>query len=77
MLLSSQMMPDESSSLSQPNPLNNIDSEFNGPNVIDETLTDSNNLDINHLMDNLREEIKSDENIAQKSALLLKLLEVM
>lgn len=37
---------------------------------------DENNLDLTQLLDNLREEIKFDESIAMKSAMLLKLLEV-
>lgn len=37
---------------------------------------DGNNMDLNRLLDNLREEIKFDESIAMKSAMLLKLLEV-
>lgn len=44
--------------------------------VADELYVDENSLDINRLLDNLREEIKYDESIAMKSAMLLKLLEV-
>lgn len=44
--------------------------------VPDEFLLDANNMEMNRVLDNLREEIKFDENIAMKSAMLLKLLEV-
>lgn len=44
--------------------------------VPDEFLLDGNNMEMNRVLDNLREEIKFDENIAMKSAMLLKLLEV-
>lgn len=79
-MLISKLLPD-ANAVSHSNQLNaNVnDNELNDEetrNFIDEPFTDSNNLDINHLMDNLREEIKYDENIAQKSALLLKLVEV-
>lgn len=54
------------------------DDVFNndGNDEPDEMLLDENNLEINRLLDNLREEIKFDESIAMKSAMLLKLLEV-
>lgn len=44
--------------------------------VPNESLLDGNNMEMNHVLDNLREDIKFDENIAMKSAMLLKLLEV-
>lgn len=42
----------------------------------DDFLIDENSLDFTQLLDNLRDEIQFDENIAMKSAMLLKLLEV-
>lgn len=42
----------------------------------DDATYDTSTLDANHFMDNLRDEIKLDENIAMKSAILLKLLQV-
>lgn len=52
-------------------PLNNIEGE-----TVDEVLVDGNNLEINRVLDNLRDEIRFDESVAMKSAVLLKLLEV-
>lgn len=45
-------------------------------NTPDDFLIDENSLDFTQLLENLREEIELDENIAMKSAMLLKLLEV-
>lgn len=60
-------------------PLSELDGLDDGDTqrLSSEPLTDTNDIDTNPLLDNLREEIKLDEVIAQKSALLLKLLEVM
>lgn len=44
--------------------------------VPDNFSLDGNSLEMNRVLDNLREEIKFDENIAMKSAMLLKILEV-
>lgn len=44
--------------------------------IVDDVLIDENSLDLPQLLETLREEIKFDETIAMKSALLLKLLEV-
>lgn len=53
--------------------LNAIDADFLAN---DESTYDSNKVDVNRLMDNLRDEIRIDESIAMKSAILLKMLEV-
>lgn len=42
----------------------------------DDFVIDENSLELTQLLDNLREEVKLDESIAMKSAMLLKLLEV-
>lgn len=52
-------------------PLNNIEGE-----AVDDIVVDGNNLEINRVLDNLRDEIRFDESVAMKSAVLLKLLEV-
>lgn len=44
--------------------------------VADDLTLNGNSLDVNRVLDNLRDEIKIDETIAMKSAMLLKLLEV-
>lgn len=44
--------------------------------TVDDFPIDENSLDLNQLLDALREDIKFDETIAMKSAMLLKLLEV-
>lgn len=49
---------------------------FNEIDSADDLFQDENSMDMTRLLDNLREEIKFDENIAMKSAMLLKLLEV-
>lgn len=66
-------------SLSQPDRLNNANDldDVDTQNLSNEPLTDTNDIDKNQSLDNLREEIELDEAIAQKSALLLKLLEVI
>lgn len=53
--------------------LNAIDANFMGS---DESTNDAGKMDVNRLMDNLRDEIHNDESIAMKSAILLKMLEV-
>lgn len=50
-----------------------MDADFIGG---DESAYDTSNVDVNRLVDNLRDDIKADENIARKSAILLKLLQV-
>lgn len=52
-----------------------FNSEADG-DVADDFALNGNNLDVSRVLDNLREEIKFDESIAMKSAMLLKLLEV-
>lgn len=52
------------------------DDLLNENDAVDEILLDENNLEIGRLLDNLRDEIKFDESIAIKSAMLLKILEV-
>lgn len=52
-----------------------FNSELEG-DVADDFTLSGNNLDVNRVLDNLRDEIKIDESIAMKSAMLLKLLEV-
>lgn len=42
----------------------------------DDSQYDASTLDSNRFMDNLRDEVKLDENIAMKSAIMLKLLQV-
>lgn len=77
-MLLPQLLPNPNS-LSQPNRLNNandLDDE-DTQHLNNEPLTDSNDINKNQLLDSLREEIKFDEAIAQKSALLLKMLEVI
>lgn len=41
----------------------------------DEFFTDENSIELNQMLENLREKIRSDESVAMKSAILLKLLE--
>lgn len=52
-----------------------LSNEANG-DAADDFFVDGNNMDLSQVLDNLREEIKFDESIAMKSAILLKLLEV-
>lgn len=52
-----------------------FNSELEG-DVADDFTMNGNNVDVNRVLDNLRDEIKIDESIALKSAMLLKLLEV-
>lgn len=52
-----------------------FNSEIDG-DLADDFALDGNNLDVSRVLDNLREEIKFDESVAMKSAMLLKLLEV-
>lgn len=52
-----------------------FNSEVDG-DIGDDFPLDGNNLGVSRVLDNLREEIKFDESIAMKSAMLLKLLEV-
>lgn len=69
----------KSNSLSQPDRLNvanDLDDE-DTQHLNNEPLSDTNDINTNQLLDNLRGEIKLDEAIAQKSALLLKMLEVI
>lgn len=72
------MLPNPNS-LSQPDRLNNANDfgDVDTQHLSNEPLADTNDMNTNHLLDNLREEIKFDEAIAQKSALLLKMLEVI
>lgn len=49
---------------------------FNEIDSADDSFLDENTMDMTRLLDNLREDIKFDENVAMKSAMLLKLLEV-
>lgn len=53
--------------------MNPMDADFIGG---DESAYDTSNVDVNRIVDNLRDDIKADENIARKSAILLKLLQV-
>lgn len=46
-------------------------------NLSSDTNLDGNSLEINQILDSLRTEIQSEENIAEKSAILLRLLEVI
>lgn len=46
-------------------------------NLSSDTNSDGNSVDINQILDSLRTEIQSEENIAEKSAILLRLLEVI
>ncbi|XP_031632254.1 uncharacterized protein LOC116346381 [Contarinia nasturtii] len=52
-----------------------LNSETDG-DVGDDFTVDGNNLELNRVLDELRDEIKFDESLASKSAMLLKLLEV-
>ncbi|XP_055305748.1 uncharacterized protein LOC129570234 isoform X2 [Sitodiplosis mosellana] len=51
-----------------------FNSEVEG-DVADDFTVNGNNLDVSRMLENLREEIKFDESIAMKSAMLLRLLE--
>lgn len=57
--------------------LGNDESLANDSPIVDETLWKGNNLDVNRVLESLRDDIKSDEGIAIKSAILLKMLEVI
>lgn len=52
------------------------DDDSEPSNLLQNAFTDSNSLDLNQILENLRNEIQSEENIAEKSAMLLRLLEV-
>lgn len=52
------------------------DADSEPSNLLQNAFTDSNSLDLNQILENLRNEIQSEENIAEKSAMLLRLLEV-
>lgn len=73
-----QLLPTPNS-LSQPDWLNNVNDldDEDTQHLSSEPLMDTNDINTNQLLDNLREEIKLDEAIAQKSAMLLKMLEVI
>lgn len=73
------MLPNPNS-LTQPDRLTNANDlgDEDTQHLSNEPLTDTDDiLNTNQLLDNIREEIKFDEAIAQKSAMLLKMLEVI
>lgn len=47
-----------------------------GGDVADDLISDGSALGMSRVLDDLREEIRNDESIAMKSAMLIKLLEV-